>query len=299
MADNDKRFYWLKLKRDFFKRHDMRIIEKMQNGKEYSLFYLKLLCESVDHNGLLRFSDAIPYTEDMLATITDTEPEIAKEAIKLFLSLELIEIMDDGTFYMTNLESMLGSSSQDEHAKESTRLRVKAYRERKEQAKVEPEQDCNSSETLQGRYSNVTVTLQDCYSNVTCNGEKEKDIDIEKEKEKDIYIHSDECIPARETKHRHGEYKKILLTDKEYEKLVTDYGQELTEKAIAYVDEYIARKGAKYKSHYLVIKKWGIDAVKEQQAKRSTNKTAQSLDEFYDMAASWAESEVSSEKDSN
>lgn len=279
MANNDKKFYWLKLKRDFFKRHDMRIIEKMPNGKEYSLFYLKLLCESVDHNGLLRFSDAIPYTEDMLATITDTEPEIAKEAIKLFLSLELIEIMEDGTFYMTNIESMLGSSSQDEHAKESTRLRVKAYRERKEQAKAEPEQDCNSSETLQGRYGNVT-----------CNGEK--DIEIEKEKETDIYIHSDECIPARETKHRHGEYKKILLTDKEYEKLVTDYGQELTEKAISYVDEYIARKGAKYKSHYLVIKKWGIDAVKEQQAKRSTNKTAQSLDEFYDMAANWAESEA-------
>ena len=293
MANNDKKFYWLKLKRDFFKRHDMRIIEKMPNGKEYSLFYLKLLCESVDHNGLLRFSDAIPYTEDMLATITDTEPEIAKEAIKLFLSLELIEIMDDGTFYMTNIESMLGSSSQDEHAKESTRLRVKAYRERKEQAKAEPEQSCNSSETLQDCYSNVTVTLHDCYGNVTCNGEKEKDIEIEKEK--DIYIHSDECIPARETKHRHGEYKKILLTDKEYEKLVTDYGQELTEKAISYVDEYIARKGAKYKSHYLVIKKWGIDAVKEQQAKRSTNKTAQSLDEFYDMAASWAESEANND----
>ena len=292
MANNDKKFYWLKLKRDFFKRHDMRIIEKMPNGKEYSLFYLKLLCESVDHNGLLRFSDTIPYTEEMLATITDTNPEIAKEAIELFYRLELIEIMDDGTFYMTNLESMLGSSSQDEHAKESTRLRVKAYRERKEQAKAEPEQDCNSSETLQGRYGNVTVTLHDCYGNVTCNGEKEKDIEIEKEKETDIYIHSDECIPARETKHRHGEYKKILLTDKEYEKLVTDYGQELTEKAISYVDEYIARKGAKYKSHYLVIKKWGIDAVKEQQAKRSTNKTAQSLDEFYDMAASWAESEA-------
>ena len=98
--------------------------------------------------------------------------------------------------------------------------------------------------------------------------------------------------PQKESKHRHGEYQKILLTDKEYENLVKDYGTELTEKAIAYVDEYIARKGAKYKSHYLVIKKWGIDAVKEQQAKRSTNKTAQSLDEFYDMAASWAESEA-------
>lgn len=291
MANNDKKFYWLKLKRDFFKRHDMRIIEKMPNGKEYSLFYLKLLCESVDHNGLLRFSDSIPYTEEMLATITDTNPEIAKEAIELFYRLELIEIMDDGTFYMTNLESMLGSSSQDEHAKESTRLRVKAYRERKEQAKAEPEQNCNSSETLQGRYSNVTVTLQDCYGNVTCNGEKEKDIEIEKEKE---YIDANASpAPKKEAKHRLGDYQHVLLTDTEREKLVDEYGLKLTDEAIKYLDEYIEMKGYKAKSHYLCIKKWVIDAVKEQQAKRSTNKTAQSLDEFYDMAASWAESEAS------
>lgn len=282
MANKDKRFFWLKLKRDFFKRHDIRIIESMKNGKEYILFYLKLLCESVDHDGLLRFSDAIPYTEDMLATITDTNAEIAKEAIKIFVNLELIEIMDDGTFYMSSIENMLGSSSQDEHARESTRLRVKAYRERKEQEKADAEPSHNVTEPLQKRYSNVT-----------CNGEKEKELEIEKEK--DINIHSDECIRATESKHRHGEYKKVLLTDNELEKLVTDYGQELTEKAISYVDEYIARKGAKYKSHYLVIKKWGIDAVKEQEAKRSTNRTAQNLDDFYDMAASWAESGADNE----
>ena len=44
-----KKYYWLKLKRDFFKRHDMRIIEVMPNGKDYILFYLKMLLESIDH----------------------------------------------------------------------------------------------------------------------------------------------------------------------------------------------------------------------------------------------------------
>lgn len=67
-----KTFYWLKLKRDFFKRHDIQIIESMPNGKDYILFYLKLLCESVDHEGNLRFSDQIPYNEQMLSTITNT-----------------------------------------------------------------------------------------------------------------------------------------------------------------------------------------------------------------------------------
>ena len=48
---SNKKYYWLKLKKDFFKRHDIQIIENMPNGKDYVLFYLKLLVESVDHEG--------------------------------------------------------------------------------------------------------------------------------------------------------------------------------------------------------------------------------------------------------
>lgn len=70
---SDGKYYWLKLKRDFFKRHDIRIIEEMENGKDYILFYLKLLVESIDHNGNLRFSDTIPYNDKMIAIITNTD----------------------------------------------------------------------------------------------------------------------------------------------------------------------------------------------------------------------------------
>ena len=39
-SDKDsKRFYWLKLEKDFFKRHDIRVVESMPNGKDYILFY--------------------------------------------------------------------------------------------------------------------------------------------------------------------------------------------------------------------------------------------------------------------
>ena len=44
---SEKKFYWLKLKKDFFKRHDIKIIEDMENGKDYILFYLKLDRKSV------------------------------------------------------------------------------------------------------------------------------------------------------------------------------------------------------------------------------------------------------------
>lgn len=107
-----ERYYWLKLKRDFFKRHDIRIIESMPNGKDYVLFYLKLLCESVDHEGNLRFSEEIPYNEEMLATITNTNVDIVRGAISVFAGLNMMEIMDDGTYFMNEVAKMTGSETE-------------------------------------------------------------------------------------------------------------------------------------------------------------------------------------------
>ena len=111
MAENDKKYFWLKLKRDFFKRHDIQIIEDMPNGKDYILFYLKLLCESVDHEGHLRFSEEIPYNEEMLASLTHTNIDIVRSAVKLFAGLRMIDIMDDGTYYMNKVQKMIGSET--------------------------------------------------------------------------------------------------------------------------------------------------------------------------------------------
>lgn len=106
-----ERYFWLKLKRDFFKRHDIRIIESMDNGKDYILFYLKLLCESIDHEGHLRFSESVPYNEQMLAVITDTNVDIVRSAVKIFTDLGMMELMDNGTYYMHEVESMIGSET--------------------------------------------------------------------------------------------------------------------------------------------------------------------------------------------
>lgn len=112
MADyNKERFYWLKLKRDFFKRHDIQIIESMPNGKDYVLFYLKLMVESIDHEGELRFSDTIPYTEQMLSVVTNTNIDIVRSAIKLLTELKFVEILDDKTLYLKDVKPLIGSQT--------------------------------------------------------------------------------------------------------------------------------------------------------------------------------------------
>lgn len=83
----------------------------MPNGKDYILFYLKMLVESVDHNGNLRFNDTIPYNEEMLSTITRTNIDIVRSAMKVFTDLKMIEILEDSTIYMAEVEKMLGSET--------------------------------------------------------------------------------------------------------------------------------------------------------------------------------------------
>lgn len=107
----DKKYYWLRLKRDFFKRHDIQVIESMPNGKDYVLFYLKLMVESIDHEGALRFSDTIPYNEQMLSIITGTNIDVVRSAMKLFRELNMIDVLDDSTIYMNEVNTLIGSET--------------------------------------------------------------------------------------------------------------------------------------------------------------------------------------------
>ena len=150
----DKKYYWLKLKRDFFKRHDVRIIEELPNGKDYLLFYLKLLVESIDHEGALRFSDAVPYNEQMLSVITNTNVDVVRSAMKLFIELKMIEVLDDATIYMTEVNKLIGSESWSAE-------RVRRYRDKQK--------------------------LLQCNADVTsCNEEKEIEKETDKEKDKEV-----------------------------------------------------------------------------------------------------------------
>jgi predicted phage replisome organizer len=173
MAEN-KIYFWLKLKKDFFKRHDIRIIESMENGKEFILFYLKLLCESVDHDGNLRFSESIPYTADMLASITNTKKDIVAEALKVFEQLELLEIQDDGTFYMTKVPKMIGSETD--------------WARKKRDFRQKKQDDEDNERTNEGQVEDITRTNEGQKKTLSDKSKSksksiEKDIDIKKKKE--------------------------------------------------------------------------------------------------------------------
>lgn len=123
MATEEKKRYWLKLDKDFLKSSQIKVIKNMPNGKDYVIFYLALMLESVETIGHLRFSNLVPYNEEMLASVTDTNVDIVRTAVKIFESLGLMEILDDGTIYMTQVAEMTGKES--ESAERVRRYRLK------------------------------------------------------------------------------------------------------------------------------------------------------------------------------
>lgn len=164
----ERKYYWLKLHKDFFKRHDIRIIESMPNGKDYVLFYLKLLVESIDHDGQLRFSDTIPYNEQMLSTVTDTNIDIVRSAMNVFGDLKMIDVLEDSTIFMAEVERLLGCET-------SVAERVRKHRVNQIML------HCNADVTHMKRNCNTEIEI-------------EKDIDTEIEKDSISSVQSDKPI---------------------------------------------------------------------------------------------------------
>jgi predicted phage replisome organizer len=213
-----KKYYWLKLKRDFFKRHDIRIIEEMPNGKDYVLFYLKLLLESVDHEGTLRFSDTIPYNEQMLSVVTNTNIDIVRSAMKLFIELHMIDVFDDQTIYMNEVEKYIGSETQ------------WAEKKRLQRAKEDNVPKLSSS----------------------CPTEKEKEEETESEKEIHSFIQGEEAKLTMLGGTLGGGV--VMLSDEQFNDLCDKLSYEELNKYIGIVrDCELNGKPYKKKTHYQAI----------------------------------------------
>lgn len=258
------RYYWLKLKEDFFEDDAIEWLEEQKNGKEYTLFYLKLCLKSLKSNGTLirRVGTMlVPYDTEKLAEITKTDFDTVVVAMELLKKIGLIEVLDTGEIFISSLAAMVGSESRSAE-------RVRKFRERQKQAAELPEPLPELPEALQ---SNDDVTP----CNAHCSREKEieKEIEIEIEIEKEAAPPLPSPSPEKKKKSKpekqvFGEYRHVLLTAGEYDRLSREYGKEQTEAAIKYLDEYIEDKGNyKSKSHNLALRRWVFDALQEKRSK--------------------------------
>ncbi len=124
MSDN-KKYYYLKLKDNFYNTEDIKLLESMQNGYEYSSLYLKLCLLSLKGEGKLLYKNRIPYKPEMLSTITGHKREVIEFAIPIFQELEMLTILDNGTIFIDDIQNLVGHASTESERKADYRLRIK------------------------------------------------------------------------------------------------------------------------------------------------------------------------------
>ena len=125
MADNRK-YYYLKLKESFFDGDSIVLLESMPDGILFSNILMKLYLKSLKNGGKLQLDEHIPYTAQMIATLTRHQIGTVERAIKVFLQLGLVEQLDGGLLYMTDIELMIGQSSTEGERKRAARRENRA-----------------------------------------------------------------------------------------------------------------------------------------------------------------------------
>lgn len=227
-----KKYFWLKLYNDFFSSKRIKRLRNLAGGDTFTIIYLKMQLKALTSDGYLYFDGVMDDFAEELALDIDENPDDVKLTIEYLLRVGLIEASPDGKeWYLTYLKNCIGMET-------ASAQRVRAFRERQKEQKA---LQCNT---------HVTEVKREC------SAEKEIDIDIDIDKKK-----------KKEPKTAYGEYAHVKLTDSEYKRLVSDYGQDKTEKAIKFFDEYIEDKGYKSKSHNMAMRRWVFNAVEEQERK--------------------------------
>ncbi len=215
---------WIKIATDIFDNEKIKLIESMPEGDAIIVVWFKILAlaGNINEGGYIFLTKDIPYTEQMLSTLFNRPVSTIQLALSTFEKFKMIDIVDD-IIYVSNWAKYQNIEGM-EKVRLQTKERVARFRSK---GKIE----CNVT-------SNVTVT--------ECNA-----LDIDKEKEEE-----------KEKKHIYGDYKHVKLTDKQYSRLIADYGEQAVLSGIKKVDEYCQKKGKTYKDYNLVLRDWGIDAPK-------------------------------------
>lgn len=123
MAEN-KRYYFLKLKEDFFKDETVLLLEDCKDGFLYSNILLKIYLLSLKYEGQLLLSEDISYTPAMIATLTHHQSGTVEKALQIFIQLGLVEELTDGSLFMSNIQPMISTTSSEAERKKKERSKL-------------------------------------------------------------------------------------------------------------------------------------------------------------------------------
>ena len=166
-----KRYFWLKLHKDFFQRKEIKRLRKIAGGDTYTIIYLKMLLRSIMNDGKLYFDGLEDDFASELALDLDEKEENVQITIQYLLKSGLLEMCSDEEYYLPDTKDSTGCET-------AVASRVRKHRERKKALQ------CNADVTQVKRL---------------CNGEIEKELEIDKEIDKEI---DNKCASTKQKRKR-------------------------------------------------------------------------------------------------
>ena len=162
-----KRYFWLKLHKDFFQRKEIKRLRKIAGGDTYTIIYLKMLLRSIMSEGKLYFDGL---EEDFAAEVAldlDEREENVQITITYLLNSGLLEMRSDDEYYLPDTKNSTGCET-------AVAARVRRHREKQKALQ------CNTD---------VTEVKHLCNGEIEKEKEIDKEIDIEIEhRDRDITI---------------------------------------------------------------------------------------------------------------
>lgn len=152
----EKRYYWLKLRNDFFDSVRMKKLRSVAGGDTYTIIYLKLQLAALETEGSLVYEGIENSIAEELALLINEKPEDVGLTLNFLQSVGLCELSKDGTL-CTLPEVMINTGSET-----ASTQRSRAFRKRQAL-------QCNTSATQLQQTRNVEIDI-------------EKEIEIEREK---------------------------------------------------------------------------------------------------------------------
>ena len=257
-----KRYHWLKLQEGFFGSKRIKKLRKLAGGDTFVIIYLKMQLLSVKTGGLLKYSGLEKSFAEELALELDEEVENVAVVLQYLNSTNLIETSDDIEYLLPYAAQNIGSESESAE-------RMRTHREKKKIEASHCDALVTECDNNVAQCDLTRVSISNSISNSNSNSNSVSD-SLSSNKTKNN-------TRAHEEIHKYGEYGWVKLTDKQYEKLLADLGEEELKRCITYVDEAAQSTSNKnkWKDWNLVIRRchrdgWGlnksnnsyIDAVK-------------------------------------
>ena len=217
---------WIKIVTDIFDDEKMMLIEQLPEADTIIVVWFKLLCLAGKQNnrGVFLIRDAMPYTDEMFTAIFRRPLNTVRLALDTFVKFGMVEIIN-GVLTVPNWGKHQNIEGM-ERRQEYMRDYMKGYRE---EQKLIADSKCLRKHLRKQDVNSLESSISSSDSSSTKGIVKGK--------------------------HKHGEYKNVLLSDDELEKLKVAFPAEWQDR-IERLSIYMESKGAKYKSHYATILNW-------------------------------------------